>query len=80
MHYSCFSVNLEHTFHFPNKGVDDVVKVSGMRGLTALTVCLWMSPSNTQGTLVSYAVSSNDNELIIEYDRYFDFLIAGTQR
>ena len=51
-----------------------------MRSLTAFTVCLWMSSSNTKGTLVSYAVSSSDNELIIEYDRYFDLLIGGTKR
>ena len=80
MHYFCFSVNLEHTFHFPKKGVKDVVKISGMRSLTAFTVCLWMTSSNNQGTLVSYAVSNSDNELLIEYDRYLDFLIGGTQR
>jgi len=60
--------------------VNDVVKISGMRSLTDFTVCLWMRSSNTQGTLVSYAVSNSDNELLIEYDRYFDFLIGGTKR
>ena len=71
---------LDYAFHFPEKGVTDVVKISHMRSLSAFTVCLWMSSSNTQGTLVSYAVSNSDNELIIEYNRYFDFLIGGTQR
>ena len=80
MYYFCFSINLEHTFHFPKKGVIDVVKISGMRSLTAFTVCLWMSSSNNKGTLVSYAVSNSDNELVIEYERYFDFLLGGTQR
>ena len=60
--------------------MNDVVKISGMRSLTDFTVCLWMRSSNTQGTLVSYAVSNSDNELLIEYDRYFDFLIGGTKR
>ena len=75
-----FRLNLDYAFNFPEKGVNDVVKISGMRSLTAFTVCLWMSSSDTQGTLVSYAVSSSDNELLIEYDRYFHFLIGGTQR
>ena len=76
-----FCATLDYAFHFPEKGVNDVVKISQMpRSLTAFTVCLWMSSSNTQGTLVSYAVSNSDNELLIEYNRYFDFLIGGTQR
>ena len=60
--------------------MNDVIKISGMRSLTDFTVCLWMRSSNTKGTLVSYAVSNSYNELIIEYDRYFDFLIGGTER
>ncbi len=50
------------------------------RSLTAFTVCLWMSSSNTRGTPFSYAVSGTDNELLIEYNRYFHFLIGGTKR
>ena len=83
MYYLFFFVNLDYAFNFPDKGVHDVVKISDMRSLTAFTVCLWMSSSNTRGTLVSYAVgegNNNDNELLIEYNRYFDFLIGGTQR
>ena len=58
-----------------------MVKMTEMpRSLTAFTVCLWMSSSNTEGTLVSYAVSGTDNEILIEYDRYFDLLIGGTKR
>ena len=48
--------------------------------MTDFTVCLWMRSINTKGTLVSYAVSNNDNELIIEYEKYFDFVIGGTSR
>ena len=80
MYYFFFLVNLDYAFHFPKKGVHDVVKISGMRNLTAFTVCLWMSSSNTQGTLLSYAVGNSDNELLIKYNRYFDFFIDGTQR
>ena len=75
----CF-VNVDYAFEFPDKGVHDVVKISGMRSLTAFTVCLWMSSSTIQGSLVSYAVGGSDNELLIEYNRYFDFLIGGTKR
>ena len=75
-----FSVSLDYAFHFPEKGVNDVVKVSGMRSLTDFTVCLWMSSSNAVGTLLSYAISSQDNELLFEYDGSFDFLIGGTQK
>ena len=78
--YFIICSTLDYAFHFPQKGVNDFVKISPMRSLTAFTVCLWMSSSNTKGTLVSYAVSNNDNELIIEYDRYFDFVIGNKKR
>lgn len=73
---------LDYAFDFPEKGVHDVVKMSGMRSLTAFTVCLWMSSTNTRGTPFSYAVSGegNDNELLIEYNGSFDMLIGGTRR
>ena len=51
-----------------------------MRSLEDFTACLWMMSSNSKGTLLSYAVSGQDNELIIEYDRYFDFLIGGSKK
>ena len=75
-------VTRSYAFHFSEKGVNDVVKISGMRSFMAFTVCLWMSSSNTKGTLVSYAllVSNSDNELLVEYDGNFDFFIGGTQR
>ena len=72
---SIFHITSDKALHFPNKGVDDFVTISGMTGmsLTAFTVCLWMSSSNTEGTLFSYAVSgqSRDNELVIYYNRNF---------
>ena len=81
MNYSFFFyVNTDYAFSFPDKGVTDVVKISGMPSLTAFTVCFWMSSSNTRGTPFSYAVSGTDDELLIEYDRYFDLLIGGTKR
>ncbi|XP_078357316.1 neuronal pentraxin-2-like [Oculina patagonica] len=53
-----------------------------MKSLTAFTVCLWMSSSNTKGTPFSYAVSGegNDNEVVIDYDRYFRLLIDNVVR
>ena len=75
-----FCVTLDCAFHFPKKGVKDVVKISQVRSLTAFTVCLWMSSSNPIGTLVSYAVSNSENELLIHYIGYFGFEIGGTKR
>ena len=73
-------VSLDYAFNFPDKGVRDVIKMPHMRSLTAFTVCLWMSSGNRKGTLVSYAVSGQDNEMIIEYDGSFDILIDGKRR
>lgn len=51
-----------------------------MRSLTAFTVCMWMSSSDTEGGPFSYAVSSEDNELLIYYERYFQLFIGGEKR
>ena len=75
-----FVIILDHAFNFPEKGVNDVVKLSNMRGLTAFTVCLWMSSSNARGTPLSYAVSRQDNELVIDYNRYFRITIDNSNR
>ena len=77
---SSFLAISDYAFNFPEKGVNDVVKISGIRSLTDFTVCLWMRSSNTKGTLVSYAVSKSDDELLVEYDGNFDFLIGGEKR
>ena len=75
-----FCATLDYALHFPNKEVEDVVIISQMRSLTAFTVCLWMSSSNNKGTLVSYAVSNSENELLIDYDKHFEVQIDGTPR
>ena len=38
-----------------------------MPSLTAVTVCLWMKTADTgnEGSLLSYAVSGRDNELLL---------------
>ena len=80
MYYLLFFVNLDYAFNFPDKGVNDVVKISGMRSLTAFTVCMWMSSSDNEGSPFSYAVSSEYNELLIYYERYFRLFIGGEKR
>lgn len=73
--------SLDYAFHFPHKGVDDFVKIKLTHTLTIFTVCLWMSSSNPDGTLFSYAVPGQDNELIIAYtNRKFQFTIDDTAR
>ena len=79
-HYG-FRFFSDNAFHFPNKGVTDAIKISNVRSsLTAFTVCLWINSTNTQGTPFSYAVSGSDDELLIEYNGSFDFLIGGSKR
>lgn len=74
-------VTIDKAFHFPKKGVNDAVVISGMKSLTDITVCLWMNSSDAQGSLVSYAVSDQDNELLIDYDnRLFELDINGESR
>ena len=70
----------DYAFHFENQGVNDVVKISGMRSLTAFTVCMWMSSSDNEGSPFSYAVSSQDNELLIYYEGSFQLFIDGEER
>ncbi|XP_078358813.1 uncharacterized protein LOC144643433 [Oculina patagonica] len=78
---SCEPLGTDYAFSFPEKGVTDVVKITNLpRSLSAFTVCLWMSSSITRGTPFSYAVSGTDNELLIEYNSYFDVHIGGTKR
>ena len=82
MHLLFFHVTLEKALHFPNKGEDDFVEISGMRSLKAFTVCLWMSSSDTQGTPFNYAttVSDSGNELVIEFREHFSLVIDGQHR
>jgi len=82
MHLLFFHVTLEKALHFPNKGEDDFVEISGMRSLKAFTVCLWMSSSDTQGTPFSYATSGSNhgNELLIDFHGRFRLSIDGIER
>ncbi|KAL9983773.1 hypothetical protein ACROYT_G005997 [Oculina patagonica] len=77
---SCKPFSLDYVFHFPVKGVTNAVKVRNMRKLTDFTICLWMSSSNTKGSLFSYAVSGESNELLIFYNKYFQLDIGGESR
>jgi len=43
-------------------------------------VCMWMSSSDNEGSPFSYAVSSEYNELLIYYERYFRLFIGGEKR
>ena len=54
-------------FKFPTSGVTDYVINRNMRRLTAVTVCLWMRSADqtNKGTPFSYAVSGQDNELLL---------------
>ena len=75
-----FLVTIDTALYFSNKGEDDFVKLTGMRSLTAFTVCMWMSSSDNEGSPFSYAVASQDNELLIYYKKYFQLLIGGESR
>ncbi len=77
----CYHFNLDYAFNFPKKGVNDFVTLSGMpKSLTEFTVCLWMSSTNSQGSLFSYAVSGENNEMLLYYDKYFQMDIGGENR
>ena len=60
-------------FKFPTSGVTDYVINRNMRRLTAVTVCFWMRSADqtNEGTPFSYAVSAEDNELMLyNYERF----------
>ncbi|XP_022805276.1 uncharacterized protein LOC111342456 [Stylophora pistillata] len=59
----------DSSLYFPKKGVDDFISVSGMPRLTNFTVCFWMMSSDPTGTPLSYAVSQQPNELVIDYEK-----------
>ena len=56
---------------FPSKTVSDYVRfdlLSSVPPLTAFTVCLWVKvgdQSAGEGTLFSYSVPNNDNEIMV---------------
>ena len=77
-----FAIHLDYAFQFKNKGVKDYVylKLSRMPSLTSFTVCMWLILRNSQGAPFSYAVSSEDNELLIFYNKHFQLTIGGDNR
>ena len=55
---------------FPSKSISDYVRfdlLSSVPPLTAFTVCLWVKVGDQlgEGTLFSYSVPNNDNEIVV---------------
>lgn len=68
-------------FPFPGKGTSDYVISGGMPRLNAMTVCLWMkTTASNEGVLLSYAVSGQDNELLLHDYRDFLVWVGGSNR
>ena len=72
-------------FNYPNKVIDDYVRLdvpSSASDVTAFTVCMWIKvgDQSDDGTLFSYAIEDEDNELLItDYSR-FKILIGGRKK
>nr|XP_058952814.1 neuronal pentraxin-2-like [Pocillopora verrucosa] len=67
-----------YALQFPQRGTSDYVIVTrGMPNLSAVTVCLWMKTADTrnEGALLSYAVSGENNELLLTDYRLFRIYI-----
>ncbi|XP_066019962.1 neuronal pentraxin-1-like isoform X2 [Pocillopora verrucosa] len=67
-----------YALQFPQRGTSDYVIVTrGMPNLSAVTVCLWMKTADTrnEGALLSYAVSGENNELLLTDSRLFRIYI-----
>lgn len=76
-----FLLSLDKALHFPNKGVDDFVNISGMPSLLFLTVCLWMNSRDIQGTPFNYATGEgNRKELLIDFKKKFRLFVGNTKR
>lgn len=58
-----FIATLEKALYFPNKGVDDYVRIPDMPRLTAFTVCLWVSSTDNRGTVFSYNVPGQSDDI-----------------
>ena len=81
--YVCFtSVGADYAVLFSRKGTSDHVMARGMPSLKEVTVCLWMKTADTRnaGTLLSYAVSDADNELLLLDYRNFKLWVGGSHR
>jgi len=77
-HVSGYS-NSDYALYFPKKGKTDYANIWGMPKLTKFTICLWMKTTEkTKGTLLSYAVPGQVDELNILYDdKGFSLVIGG---
>ncbi len=76
--FHCF---IDYAFEFPNKGVDDFVRLWSTRSLEQFTVCFWMQSSDASGgTPFSYAVPGVDNELVITNYNNFTVWIGNEER
>ncbi len=72
----------DFAFHFPHKGTADYIQVWGMPRLTQFTVCSWTQSNDTTpfGTLFSYAVRGQYNEIVISYGDGLKLQINGESR
>ena len=81
--FNWFSVSPNYSLLFPYKSKNDYVIIThGMPSLTAVTVCMWIKTNATgnRGTLLSYAVSGQDNELLLLRPRDFVFSLRSVWR
>lgn len=70
-----------YALYFPRKGTSDYVISGGMPRLNAMTVCLWMkTTASNERVLLSYAVSGQDNELLLHDYRNFLVGVGGSNR
>ena len=71
----------DYALHFPKHGVTDYANIWGMRSLTQFTVCLWMKASSrNDGTVFSYSVPGEYNELLIYDHTDFELCIGDDCR
>ena len=75
----CYLAADNYALLFLRKGTSDYVNTSGMPSLKAVTVCLWMKTADkgNEGTLLSYAVPGNANELLLVDYRNFALFVRG---
>ena len=71
----------DYALYFPSNGVSDYVNIWGMRSLSKFTVCFWMkTTASNDGTVLSYAVPGQYNELILFDQANMYVYIAGDRR
>ncbi|XP_066020612.1 sushi, von Willebrand factor type A, EGF and pentraxin domain-containing protein 1-like isoform X3 [Pocillopora verrucosa] len=77
---TCEFISPNYSLLFPYKSKNDYVIITHrMPSLTAVTVCMWIKTNATgnRGTLLSYAVSGEDNELLLLRPRDFVFSLRS---